>query len=151
MFSFLWKVYSFTFYLLIATTITLISHFQVHILSIDIMYHVNCVHIIYIQVLQVFTSFSFSLIDYFLSRSIKVRQALSRRCRKVAAMSHQLFLNLLGLQLVLETSPSSRYNGEPAVLIHHCIVRRWRCGLLVTQRPPSLLLSMTYQLLLSMT
>ena len=42
-------------------------------------------------------------------------------------------------------------NGEPAVLIHHGIVRRWRCGSLVTQRPLSLSLSMTYQLLLSMT
>ena len=41
--------------------------------------------------------------------------------------------------------------GEPVVLIHHGIVRRWRCGTLVTQRPLSLLLSMTYQLLLSMT
>ena len=44
-----------------------------------------------------------------------------------------------------------RPNGEPAVLIHHGIARRWRCGSLVTQRPLSLLLSMTYQLLLSMT
>ena len=39
------------------------------------------------QVLQVLTSFSFSLIDYFLSRSIKVGQALSRRCRKVTEMT----------------------------------------------------------------
>ena len=43
------------------------------------------------------------------------------------------------------------FNGEPAVLIHHGIVRRWRCGSLVTQRPLTLLLSMAYQLLLSMT
>ena len=34
-------------------------------------------------------------------------------------------------------------NGEPAVLIHHSIVCRWRCGSLVTQRRLSLLLSMT--------
>ena len=26
-------------------------------------------------------------------------------------------------------------NGEPAVLVHHGIVRTWRCGSLVTQRP----------------
>ena len=39
------------------------------------------------QVLQVFTSFSFSLIDNFLSRSIKVGQVLSRRCRKVTETS----------------------------------------------------------------
>ena len=39
------------------------------------------------QVLQVFTSFSFSLIDNFLSRSIKVGQTLSRRCRKVTVTS----------------------------------------------------------------
>ena len=43
------------------------------------------------------------------------------------------------------------HNGGPAVLIHHGIVRRWHCGSLVTQRPLSLLLSMTYQLLLSIT
>ena len=42
-------------------------------------------------------------------------------------------------------------NGEPAVLVHHGIVRRWRCGSLFTQRPLSLLLSTMYQLLLSMT
>ena len=42
-------------------------------------------------------------------------------------------------------------NGEPAVLFYHGIVRRWRCGSLVTQRPLSLLLSMTNQSLLSMT
>ena len=41
------------------------------------------------QVLQVFTSLSFSLIDNFLSQSIKVGQALSRRCRKVAETSPQ--------------------------------------------------------------
>ena len=45
----------------------------------------------------------------------------------------------------------SMANGEPAVLVHHGIVRRWRCGSLVTQRPLPWLLSMTYQLLLSMT
>ena len=39
------------------------------------------------QVLQVFTSFSFSLIENLLSRSIKVGQALSRRCRKVTVTS----------------------------------------------------------------
>ena len=39
------------------------------------------------QLLQVFTSFSFSLIDNVLSRSIKVGQALSRRCRKVTETS----------------------------------------------------------------
>ena len=46
-----------------------------------------------------------------------------------------------------------------AVLVHHGIVRRWRCGSLVTQRPLPWLLSMTYTivivydvtLLLSMT
>ena len=43
------------------------------------------------------------------------------------------------------------FNGEPAVLVHHGIVLRWRCGLLVIQRPLSLLLSMTDRLLLSMT
>ena len=42
-------------------------------------------------------------------------------------------------------------NGEPAVLVHHGIVRRWCCDSLVTQRPLPWLLSMTYQLLLSMT
>ena len=41
------------------------------------------------QVLQVLTSFSFSMIDNFLSRSIKVGQALSRRCRKIAETSPQ--------------------------------------------------------------
>ena len=39
------------------------------------------------QVLQVLTSFSFSLIDNFLSRSIKVGQSLSRRCYKVSETS----------------------------------------------------------------
>ena len=53
-------------------------------------------------------------------------------------------------------------NGKPEVLVHyvvligyHSIVRiiylRWRCVSLVTERPLSLLLHMTYQLLLSMT
>ena len=27
------------------------------------------------------------------------------------------------------------HNGEPAVHVHHGVVRRWRCGSLVTQRP----------------
>ena len=54
-------------------------------------------------VLQVYTSFSFSFEVY------KVVQALSHRRRcKVAETSSQLFLNLLGLQQVSETSPSSR-------------------------------------------
>ena len=42
-------------------------------------------------------------------------------------------------------------NGEPAVLVQHVIVCRWPCSSLVTQCPLSLLLSMMYQLLLSMT
>ena len=42
-------------------------------------------------------------------------------------------------------------NGEPAVLVQQVIVCRWRCSSLVTQCPLSLLLSMMYQLLLSMT
>ena len=32
---------------------------------------------------------------------------------------------------------NERNNGEPAVLVNHDIVRRWRCGSLVTQRPLS--------------
>ena len=36
-------------------------------------------------------------------------------------------------------------NGETALLVHHGIVRRWRCGSLVRQCPLSLLLSITYQ------
>ena len=39
-------------------------------------------------------------------------------------------------------------NGEPAVLVHHGIVRRWRCGSLVTQRPLPWLLSMTYTIVI---
>ena len=61
----------------------------------------------------------------------------------------------------IETGEVMRINREPAVLVHykvlisnHGIVRithcRWRCGLLVMQRPLSLYLSMIYQLLLSM-
>ena len=40
---------------------------------------------------------------------------------------------------------------EPTVLVHHSIVLRWCSGSLVSQRPLSLLLSIMYQLLLSMT
>ena len=70
------------------------------------------------QVLQVFTSFSFSLIDIFLSRSIKVGQALSRRCRKLAETSPQSRGDVVStfsqspwspvsLGDIAETSPSS--------------------------------------------
>ena len=61
------------------------------------------------------------------------------------------FLFVFYISLILLEFVNKFNNGEPAVLIHHGIVRRWRCGSLVTQRPPSLLLPMTYQLLLSMT
>ena len=59
------------------------------------------------------------------------------------------------LQFAMDFNPA---NGEPAVPVHHRIVRRWSCGLLVTQHPLSLFLSMTsivivfdVTLLLSMT
>ena len=41
--------------------------------------------------------------------------------------------------------------GEPAILVNHGINGRWRFGLLVTQHTLSLLLPVTYQILLSMT
>ena len=58
--------------------------------------------------------------------SILVKQVMRIKNLELRTLSSRLFTN-----------------GEPAVLIHHGIVRRWRCGSLVTQRPLSLLLSMT--------
>ena len=74
-----------------------LSYFLVHILSVYIMY----------QVLQVYTSFSF--LDNFLSRSIKVGQSSSRRRRlRVAETSSHLSLNHL------VSSRSRRRRGDVA-------------------------------------
>ena len=60
-------------------------------------------------------------------------------------------LTLVKMNIVSVMELGGRGLTRSTKLIHHGIVRRWRCGSLVTQRPLSLLLYMTYQLLLSMT
>ena len=44
-------------------------------------------------------------------------------------------VNQLERHSCMTNHPGFSSNGEPAVLVHHGIVRRCRCGSLVTQRP----------------
>ena len=74
----------------------------------------------------------------------------SLMCNIQVAVYHLKANGVFTETLISHINLDADINGEPALLIHHGIVRRWRCGSLVTQRPLSLLLSMTYQFLLSM-